>query len=50
MGKTKYHELGIPYPLEDTKPVEKETAVQAREQIIKGMKQRLKEDYQKARS
>ena len=47
MGKAKYQALGIPYPLENTKPVDKETAVQAREQILKGLKQRLKEDYKK---
>ncbi len=47
MGKAKYHELGIPYALEDTKPVDKKIAVQAREQIFKGIKQRLKDDYKK---
>ena len=47
MGKAKYHELGIPYPLEDTKPVEKETAVQAREQILKGLKKPLRANYYK---
>ena len=47
MGKAKYHELGIPYPLENTKPVQNETAVQARQQIIKGMKKRLKENFKK---
>lgn len=43
MGKIKYHELGIPYPLETVRPVEKETAVKAREQIICGIKKRLRE-------
>jgi len=47
MGKAKYHELGIPYPLEEVKPVDKETAVQAREQIIKGIKQRLRENLKR---
>ena len=41
MGKRKYEELGIPYPLTDTKPVSKETAAAAREQIMRGIKKRL---------
>ena len=41
MGKRKYEELGIPYPLADTKPVSKETAAAAREQIMRGIKKRL---------
>ena len=48
MGKRKYHELGIPYPLEDTKPVDRETAIQAREQIMKGIKKRLLDHHKKS--
>ena len=47
MGKRKYQELGIPYPLEDIQPVDKETAVQAREQILKGVKKRLLDSRRK---
>lgn len=43
MGKRKYEELGIPYPLTDTKPVSKEEAAEARENIMHGIKKRLKE-------
>lgn len=45
MGKQKYHELGIPYPLEEIRPVEKETAANARNQIIMGIKQRLRDKH-----
>lgn len=38
MGKTKYHKLGIPYPLEATKPLPKEKAVWARKEILKGIR------------
>lgn len=42
MGKSKYHQLGIPYALEDTKPLPKEKAVWARQIILNGIrKQRL---------
>ena len=42
MGKSKYHQLGIPYVLEDTPPLPKEKAVWARKIILKGIrKQRL---------
>lgn len=47
MGKRKYEELGIPYPLEGTPPADKELAVTARENIIKGLKKRLVADYKK---
>lgn len=47
MGKSKYHQLGIPYPLEDTPPVQTESAALARQQIIKGMKNRLREIHKK---
>lgn len=43
MGKNKYKALGIPYALEDTPPLPKEQAVQARKIILQGMrKTRLK--------
>lgn len=38
MGKVKYKELGIEYPLGDTKPLDKEDAVKAREIILNGMR------------
>ena len=38
MGKAKYHELGIPYALEDVAPLPQSEAVRARGIIIKGMK------------
>lgn len=44
MGKQKYQELHLPYALENTKPVSQETAAQAREQILKGIKKRLLAD------
>ncbi len=47
MGKRKYEELGIPYPLADIKPVDKETAIKAREQILKGLKKRLLDQHKK---
>lgn len=43
MGKAKYDSLGIPYPLPDTKPLEKEDALKAREIILKGLKDIRKE-------
>ncbi len=38
MGKEKYKQLGIPYPLENTPPLKKEEAVKAKEIIMSGMK------------
>lgn len=38
MGKIKYRELGITYPLEDTPPLPKEAAIQARKLILRGIK------------
>ncbi|MCR5718036.1 MAG: pyruvate formate lyase-activating protein [Oscillospiraceae bacterium] len=43
MGKRKYAELAIPYPLPDTPPASPETAAEARKNILKGMKKRLLE-------
>ncbi len=42
MGKVKYKNLGIEYPLEDTEPLPKEKAVWARDIIIKGIKNGLR--------
>ncbi len=44
LGKAKYEELGMDYPLGDTPALAKEDAVQAREHIMKGLKRRLRED------
>ena len=44
MGKRKYEELGIPYPLPDTPPASPELAAQARQTILQGIKKRLRED------
>ena len=41
MGKIKYKELGIDYPLSDIAPLNKEDALKARNVILKGMKRRL---------
>lgn len=43
LGKPKYEALGIPYPLADTEPVSKETAAEARRQILSGIRRRLHE-------
>ncbi len=45
MGKRKYVELGIPYPLGDTPPVSKETAREAYGHILAGIKKRLRVNY-----
>jgi pyruvate formate lyase activating enzyme len=42
MGKVKYEELGIDYKLKDTKPLEKEKAIAARNVIMQGLKDALK--------
>lgn len=44
MGKRKYEELGIPYPLPDTPLATTELAAAARSHIIAGIKQRLRDD------
>lgn len=40
MAKVKYENLGIPYPLPDTRPATKDDAIHARERILSGMKKR----------
>ena len=42
MGKTKYHKLGIPYPLENTSPLPREKAVWARAAILRGIRDERK--------
>ena len=52
MGKTKYEQLGIEYPLEDVEPATKEQAMEARETILKGFKEsrlELKRQAQEAK-
>lgn len=44
MGKVKYENLGIPYPLPDTRIPSKEEAVAAREVIIDGLRDKLHEN------
>lgn len=44
MGKAKYENLGMPYPLEGIEPLDKEIAVEKREVILKGIKQRRQDD------
>ena len=39
MGKVKYKNLGIPYPLESTPPLSKEAAAKARQVILAGMRE-----------
>lgn len=41
MGKVKYENLGLEYPLGDTPAMSKEGAVKAREEILKGLKEEL---------
>lgn len=38
MGKMKYKELGIPYPLEDVKPLSKSDALEAKKHILSGIR------------
>lgn len=47
MGKRKYEELGLPYPLGDTEALKPEDAALARSTILGGLKQRLREEHQK---
>lgn len=42
MGKVKYKNLGLPYPLENTSPLSKEDASRARQLILKGMRESRK--------
>ena len=39
MGKSKYEELGIEYPLGDTEPATKEQAVEAQQIVLKGFRE-----------
>ena len=43
MGKEKYESLGIPYPLDGVPAATNEEAIHARNQILMGMKKRMKE-------
>lgn len=43
MGKAKYQQMGLTYPLGDTPPAEKEQAINARNVILSGLKDGLKE-------
>ncbi len=43
MGKTKYEALGMEYPLKDVLPLPTEDAERARQEIMKGIRQRLRE-------
>lgn len=47
MGRAKYEALGIPYPLGELENAPAELAEAARKQILKGVKQRLREEYKK---
>lgn len=47
MGKVKYDNLGLEYPLGDTPPMSKEGAVKAREEILKGLKEGVSEHLRK---
>lgn len=42
MGKAKYEQLGIEYPLVDTPPADKALAVRAKDIIMEGLKDRLR--------
>jgi pyruvate formate lyase activating enzyme len=44
MGKVKYEQMGVDYPLKDTKPLSKEDAVKAREIILDGMREARKKN------
>lgn len=46
MGKAKYQNLGLPYPLADTQPLPKEEAAKARDIIMRGIKDGLIHDKQ----
>ena len=42
MGKAKYEQLGLEYPLGDTPPADKALALKAKNIIMEGLKDRLK--------
>ena len=44
MGKTKYKQLGMPYPLGDIPALTKEEAICARGIILDGMKEKFREE------
>ncbi len=44
MGRAKYEALGMDYPLRDTPPLPTEDAQRAREEILHGIRKRLRED------
>ena len=44
MAKPKYEYLGIPYPLGDTPPLTKKEAIRAKEIVIRGIKEGLKNE------
>lgn len=46
MGKAKYEALGLPYPLPDAEPVSAETAEQAKQTILRGIRRRLRNNQQ----
>lgn len=47
MGEVKYENLGIAYPLHGVKPATKEQAAHAKEVIMEGLKERLRDDVKK---
>ena len=48
MGKAKYEAMGIPYPLPDTPIPDKEDVIKAREIVISGIRDTLKEQQKNA--
>ena len=44
MAKPKYENLGIPYPLGDIPPLTKQEAIRAKEIVIRGIKEGLKNE------
>ena len=46
MGKAKYEQLGLEYPLGDTPALSKAEAVKARETILKGLREELRRKKQ----
>ena len=44
MGKIKYENLGIDYPLKDTKPLPRERAIEAKKIVLQGIKDRRLEE------
>ncbi len=47
MGKEKYRNMGLEYPLEDIPPLSKADAVKARDVIMDGIKSRLRENKER---